>query len=285
MELFTLGIGTYTENDVKELARCFTGWQIRGDDGVLNAQRFDNGEKQVFGKKGHFDSEAAIDLILARPESAVFLSRHLLQGFVHPHPPDDVIAHYAQRARDLNWELKPLLGEILTSRLFFSDWAYRSKIKCPVELVVGSVAALGGKVITEFVRKQCAKLGHDLLYPPNVKGWDGEEEWINANTVLMRFNVGLAIATQRGNEFARPSDLNAWIKRHHISSAEDVLTQYSRLLLDANLTTAEHDKLLAYMNTDDKGNTRPFKLSHQTINSKVRGLLHLLMSSPEYQLA
>ena len=95
------------------------------------------------------------------------------------------------------------MREIFLSRLFFSDWAYRSTIKSPVQLTVGAVAAVGGKVSTTFLRDQTGKMGQSLLMPPNVKGWDGEEAWINANTVLLRFNFGLSLATQRGDDFAQ----------------------------------------------------------------------------------
>ncbi|MGH7215076.1 MAG: DUF1800 domain-containing protein [Tepidisphaeraceae bacterium] len=286
MELFTLGIGTYTEKDVKELSRAFTGWQIQGDKGRLNPSLFDDGEKEIFGKRDRIDAEGAVDLLLERPTAPKFIARKLLREFVHPAPTDAMIDHYGRRLVASKWEVKPVLREMLASRLFFSDWAYRSRIKSPIELSVGAVAALGGKVNTGFVRDSSAKMGQDLLFPPNVKGWDGGEAWINANTVLMRFNFGLSLATQRNNEFARPSDIQAWISRHNIKSAEDAVDQYCRLFLDGEVTADVREKFVAYLKSDPKGNVQEkIKLDPGMINSKVRGLLHLIMSTPEYQLA
>jgi hypothetical protein len=289
MELFTLGIGHYTETDVKQLARAFTGFVIQGDKGVLDPRRFDDGEKTIFGQKGKFDADGAIDLLLSQPSAGPFLARKLLREFVHPQPSDEMVQHYGARLVALKWEIKPLLTEMLTSRLFFSDFSYRSRIKSPVELAVGAAASLGGKINTDWLRDQTTKMGQELLYPPNVKGWDGDEAWINANTVLLRFNFGLSLATQRRGEFAKPSDLQGWIERHHVKTADDVITAYGNLLLDGELPPNLRPKLLAYLNETphkDKHKKPPaFTVTPRTINSKVRGLLHLLMSTPEYQLA
>lgn len=285
MELFTLGIGSYQEKDVKELARAFTGWTIKGEKGILNPPAFDNGDKEIFGQKGSFDDEAAVDLLLSRPQAPKFLATHLLREFVNPNPEQGHIDHYASRLLEHKWEIKPVLKEMLTSRLFYSDWAYRSRIKSPIELCVGGVAAMGGKVITGFVRDQCAKMGQDLLYPPDVEGWDGGEAWINANTLLMRFNFGLMLAAPRNTEFARPSDIAAWVKHHKIKTAEEAVDQYLRLLLDGQVAVALRDKLIEYLKSDGKTEIKDFKLDAAIINTKIRGLLHLMMSTPEYQLA
>jgi uncharacterized protein (DUF1800 family) len=285
MELFTLGVGTYSEKDVKELARAFTGWRINGDQAVFNKFFFDDGEKTIFGKTGHFDSDAAIDLILEQPAASKHLSRRILRNFVHPNPADEIVAHYAQRLIDEKWEIKPVLREILLSRLFFSDWAYRSSIKSPVELTVGAAGAVGGKVATYFLRDQTGKMGQMLMMPPNVKGWDGEEAWINANTVLLRFNFGLSLAIQRGDDFAQREDLDGWLHKHNLKTADDILDHYLRLLLDGNVSTAARSELLDFLNHGPQNRPRPFVLTPDTMNSKVRGLQHLIMAMPEFQLA
>jgi hypothetical protein len=168
--------------------------------------------------------------------------------------------------------------------LFFSDWAYRSKIKSPIELAVGAVTALGGKVNTLFLREQTAKMGQNILFPPNVKGWDGEQDWINANTVMLRFNFGESLATQRANEFARKSDMEKWLLEHNVRTAGDIVDHYARLLLDGNLAPGVRETLLRYMNHGTKSEPAAFVLQQDVLNVKVRGLLHLLMSMPEYQL-
>jgi hypothetical protein len=196
-----------------------------------------------------------------------------------------MIAHYAQRLVEEKWEMKPVLREIFLSRLFYSDWAYRSRIKSPVESTVGAVAAVGGKVSTTFLRDQTGKMGQTLLMPPNVKGWDGEQAWINANTVLLRFNFGLSLALQRGEDFAQRSDLDGWLHKHNLKTADDILDHYLRLLLDGNVATAARSELLDFLNHGPRNEPKPFVLTPDTMNSKVRGLQHLIMAMPEFQLA
>jgi uncharacterized protein (DUF1800 family) len=285
MELFTLGIGNYSEHDVKEVARCFTGWRVSEEEAVFDKKQFDDGAKEIFGKKDDFDSESAIDVILAQPAASKHLARHLLIEFVHPEPSDEQIAHYAQRVVANEWNVKKVLREILSSRMFFSDWAYRARIKSPVELAVGAGLAVGGKVNTDFMRDACIRLGQNLLNPPNVKGWPGDKTWINANTVLLRFNFAMQMATQRQREFVRRSDLEDWMKDNRIASSEDVIDHFATLLLDGQLPDEARTALLHYMNLDAKGTTKPFKLTAETVNSKVRGVLHMMMTMPEFQLA
>jgi uncharacterized protein (DUF1800 family) len=283
MELFTLGIGHYTEHDVQELARAFTGWSIRNGQGFFDPKQFDDGEKEIFGKKDKFDSVSAVDLIMEQPAAPKFLAGKMLREFVHPHPTDEMVDHYAQMLLDEKWQIKPVLKSMLTSRLFYSDWAYRSKIKSPAEIAIGGALAVGGKINMEFVRQSMSRMGQNILYPPNVKGWDGEEAWINANTVLVRFNYGMMLATQR--EFAKRSDVEAMLHAQGITTPEEVIGYYSKVLLDDSIEPPQRLKFLVYMDRNEKNEYVQFKLNASTVNSKVRGLIHLMMSMPEYQLA
>jgi uncharacterized protein (DUF1800 family) len=286
MELFTLGIGHYTETDVKQLARAFTGWSLRGTDAYFDPKQFDDGEKEIFGQTGKFDHESAVDLLLARPDAPKFLARSLLKEFLHPQPTPDQIDHYASRLVEHKWEIKPVLREILTSRLFYSDWAYRAKIKSPLDICVGGSKGLpGAKPAASFLRAQCANMGQNLLYPPTVKGWDGEESWINANTVLLRFNFGLALAQQRGQDFAQRADLDAWLKKHDLKTPDDIIDHFTRLYLDGKISPEAKAKLVQYVKNDPSKNPKPFALTPDTVNTKIRGILHIIMSMPEFQLA
>jgi hypothetical protein len=285
MELFTLGINSYSENDVKQLARAFTGWTVGQSHSFFNKQNFDDGPKTIFGETAAFDSDSSVDLILSQPPAAPHLSRRLLKEFVHPEPTGEMVKHYADRLLATKWDLKTVMTEMLSSRLFFSDWAYRSRIKSPIELTIGAVTALGGKVNTLFIREQTAKMGQNILTPPNVKGWDGGESWINANTVMLRFNFGEALATQRNGEFAKKSDMEAWLLKHNIKTSGDIVDHYATLFLDGNLDPSTRTTLVEYMDHGPKNEPKPFVLDKDVLNDKVRGLLHLLMAVPEFQLA
>ena len=293
MELFALGIGNYTEDDVKQLARAFTGWRIEqsGNDYsvVFHSEQHDVEEMTIFGETGHFDCASAIDLILKQPAAPKHLAQKMLRAFVHANPTDEQIAWYAKRFLDNDWNIKTVLREMLTSKMFFSEWAYRSKIKSPAELVIGSAIAMGGKPNMAFLRESMAKMGQNILFPPNVKGWDGEKAWINSNTVLVRFNYGMTIATQRnpgGNEpMARQNDLETPLKAMEIKTANQVIDAYARLFLDGRLPAGARDKLIDYMNRDRNDQPKPWVLNHDSVNSKVRDMIHVMMSTPEYQLS
>jgi uncharacterized protein (DUF1800 family) len=285
MELFSLGIGNYSERDIKELARAMTGWRVQDEEATFDPKQFDDGPKEILGNKDRFDSESAIDVLLKQPACSKFIAKNLLKEFVHPDPTQIHIDHYAKRLVDNDWQIKPVLREMVSSRLFFSDWSYRSRIKSPVELAVGAAQAVGGKVDTAFLRDSCTRMGQNLLNPPNVKGWEGNEDWINANTVMLRFNFAMQMTAQRQQEFVRKSELDKWLRQTNIKTADDVVTYYTNLMLDGKLNDETKEKLLDFMNRGPKGEKKNFVMSTEMVNTKVKGLLHLMMSMPEYQLA
>ncbi len=285
MELFSLGIGNYSERDIKELAKAMTGWRVQDEEAIFDPKQFDDGIKEICGSKGRFDSESAVDVLLKQPACSKFIAKKLLREFVHPDPTPQHIDHYAKRLVDENWQIKIVLREMMSSRMFFSDWSYRSRIKSPIELAVGSAQVVGGKVDTSFLRESCTRMGQNLLNPPNVKGWEGGEDWINANTVMLRFNFAMQMSSQRQNEFVRKSDLDKWLKQTGVKTADDVVGYYANLMLDGKLDDEDRETFIDFMNRGTKGEKKSFVLSPEMVNTKVKGLLHLMMAMPEYQLA
>ena len=248
---------------------------------MFDKKNFDDGEKNVLGQKGKFDSESAIDVILAQPAASKHLARNLLIEFVHPEPTAEQVDHYAQRVVANEWSVKKTLREMLTSRMFFSDWAYRSRIKDRWSWPSAGLA-MGGKV-NRFLREQCGRLGQNLLIRRR-EGWPGDKVWINANTVLLRFNFAMQMATQR----QRSSPEAIWTAGSRTTRSNppsDVLNYFAALMLDGKIEKRSPTTLLDYMNRDQKGEAKPFKLTADSINSKVRGLMHMMMTMPEYQLA
>jgi uncharacterized protein (DUF1800 family) len=285
MELFSLGIGNYSERDIKELARAMTGWRVQDEEAIFDPKLFDDGAKEIFGTKGRYDSESAIDILLKQPACSKFIAKKLLKEFVHPDPAPEHIEHYAKRLVDEKWQIKIVLREMMSSRNFFSDWSYRSRIKSPIELAVGAAQVVGGKVDTSFLRESCMRMGQNLLNPPNVKGWEGGEDWINANTVMLRFNFAMQMTSQRQQEFVRKSELDKWLKETGVKTAGDVVTYYADLMLDGKLDGDDRGNFEDFMNRGPKGEKKSFVLTTEMVNTKVKGLLHLMMAMPEYQLA
>lgn len=205
MELFCLGVGNYTEDDIRELARAFTGWTLSQEGLVgelegktlLEAAQFyddpsihDDGVKTILGRRGNFDGYSAIDVILSHPATARFLSAKLYRFFVREELSAELHRELATILAEGGYELKPWLTRLFLSRDFYSSASFATRLKSPVELVVSTYRQLGlGEVpgVPDF-RSTTAALGQELFYPPNVAGWNGGRSWINPATLFDRGN-------------------------------------------------------------------------------------------------
>jgi len=189
MELFTLGEGNYSEQDIKEAARAFTGWSLDRETGQFMFRRFihDYGAKTVLGKSGNLDGDDVLDILLSRPETAQFVTRKLWREFVSPDPDEAEVKRIAARFRDSRYDIKVALQALLTSESFYAAENRGVLVKSPVDLVVGTMRQFGmqpGQPVPFAVA--AAGMGQNLFSPPNVKGWPGGEAWINASTLLAR---------------------------------------------------------------------------------------------------
>ena len=189
MELFTLGEGSYTEHDVKESARAFTGWGVDPDRGEFVFRRLahDDGVKTVLGRTGNLGGDEVLGILLAQPQTAEHIAAKLWREFVGPDPDPGEVRRIARVLRDSGYEIRPALRELLTSDAFFAPGNRAVLIKSPVELVVGTLRQFNfatGEPLP-FVLG-VALLGQNLFAPPNVKGWPGGETWINSTTLLAR---------------------------------------------------------------------------------------------------
>lgn len=192
MELFTLGEGNYSEQDIREAARAFTGYQINRMDGTVrhNKKQWDATEKTVFGVTGPHDGKDVIGLIFGKKEVAPFLAGKLWGYFVNEEPAPGTLDSLAKVLRESNFETAPLLREIFLSKEFYSEAAMRTQIKCPVQYLVSLLHQLE---VTDppagFAVAAQQQLGQLLFMPPNVAGWDWGKAWINTNTLLTRYNL------------------------------------------------------------------------------------------------
>jgi uncharacterized protein (DUF1800 family) len=189
MELFTLGEGNYTEHDIKEAARAFTGWSLDRDAGEFTYRRIwhDYGEKTVFGRTARMDGDDVLDALLAREETARFIAAKLWREFVSPAPQAREVSRWAQQWREARYEMKPLLRVVLTSEAFWSTAHRGALVKSPVDLVAGTLRTFD--IHPADLRPAvfaCAALGQNLFAPPNVKGWPGGSAWIDSATLLAR---------------------------------------------------------------------------------------------------
>jgi uncharacterized protein (DUF1800 family) len=188
MELFTLGIGHYSESDVKEAARAFTGWSIDRDNGDFKERRrwHDGGEKTFLGHRGKLDGDDVIDIILAQPQTAQFIVEKLWREFVSPEPDPQQVQQLAAQFRK-NYAIAPLLAALLKTPQFRDPDNYGTLTKSPIDLVAGTLRSFSVTLDDgRFPAVASARLGQALFNPPNVKGWPGSESWINSQTLVQR---------------------------------------------------------------------------------------------------
>lgn len=212
MELFTLGRGNYTEKDIKEVARAFTGWDfdIKGNF-IFRERQHDEEEKTVFGKKGFFKGEDIIQMILENKQTAGFITTKIYQNFVNENTSNpwhqEKIKDLAAKFYKTNYDIADLLENIYTSDWFYDKQNIGTHVKSPVELLVGLKRTLGLSFEEEqtnlFIQRV---LGQVLLYPPNVAGWPGGKNWIDSSSLLFRMQIPALIFTDKQPEINAKSD-------------------------------------------------------------------------------
>lgn len=206
LELFTMGIGNYTEKDIREASRAFTGWTNDGMTFTVDAANHDEGEKTFLGETGNFDGADIIDIALEKRSSARFIAGKLYRFFVSDQPNDAAVEGLAAILYDSGYEIEPLLRAMFLSKDFYAPGAYASKVKGPVELVVSSCRKLGldhVPGIPDFNETTYA-LGQELFYPPNVAGWAGGRSWITPATLVDRGNFARSLLFPDIGAFTAP---------------------------------------------------------------------------------
>ena len=189
LELFTMGEGNYSEQDVKEAARAFTGLTVDRSAGTtrFEPRRHDDGEKTFLGKTGNFNGDDIVDIILQQARPAVFLIEKLWRYFISPQPDPALVQGWAASFRASGYQLTPLLRQIFESDAFWAPENRSALIKSPVDLLVGFIRTWG---ISGYDPKrlsyQLSRLGQDLFNPISVKGWPWGQDWIDASTLLER---------------------------------------------------------------------------------------------------
>ena len=191
MELFTMGVGNYTERDVREAARAFTGWNFDNLDFVVHTALHDDEPKTFLGRTGNFDGVDVLDIILEQPVTADYIASKIYRFFVREDPSPALQAELGAVLRDNDYELKPLLRTIFLSRDFYSEASYGAHIKGPVEHVVTMLKQLGAPDVPGVPDFNSAtiSLGQHLLNPPSVAGWAQGRSWITPALLQKRGNV------------------------------------------------------------------------------------------------
>jgi uncharacterized protein (DUF1800 family) len=283
MELFTLGEGHYSEDDIREAARAFTGWVVPPETGVaaLVPRRFDDQPKRLFGQTGNFGADEAVDIICSQPRCAEFLAGKLWAFYAYPQPDAALLRSLADYYRANDLHTGKLLTMIFTHPEFYSPRARGRQVKSPVQWAVQASRELHRQLLPQkLALPLCAELGQNILRPPSVKGWDGGTAWINSATLIRRSNTARLFAVAAPPvpvETVASMDAEAWqavAPEDTRASAETLGRRLGDVFLAAPLSAGSRGRLDALLAT------KAFPCDDET----VREAAIVLLGSPEYNL-
>jgi uncharacterized protein (DUF1800 family) len=282
LELFTLGEGHYTEEDIRGAARCFTGWVVNPENGdsMFVPRRHDNGRKNLFGQSGKFGSDEAVKIICEQPRCAEFLATKLWEFYAYPRPEPELVKSLAAHYRKHDLRTGELMRGIFTHPEFYGPRARAVQIKSPVQWLVQAARETGRQILPPgVVLPLSAQLGQNLFMPPSVKGWDGGTAWINSATLIRRSNTALllAVAAPPLPVAAESMDATSWTTvapRETRVNALALGRRLEKVLLAAPLGPATRQRFEALLAKSD------FPCSDET----VREATIVLLGCPEYNL-
>ena len=194
-ELFTLGIGNYSETDVREVARAFTGWGSRHHEFKFRVHFHDEGEKTIHGETGAWDGDDAVRILVKQDACARFLATKLLRYYVHPDPLPDDVTWLATVLREHELQIAPTLAALWKSPVFLSLRAYRAQVRSPVAFVVDALRACGLRAVPPWIHGGLDRMGQILFRPPSVKGWTHGRGWLHSGAVVERLRLAQRFST------------------------------------------------------------------------------------------
>ena len=314
LELFTMGVGNYTERDIKECARAFTGWTIANREYMeLRSQRdsdwpygriawhfkyhpedHDDGEKEFLGQRGRFNGEDIIHIICQQEATARFISRHLYSFFVSDEPPvpewrytpptnPEAIDELTRVYFDSNYDISAMLRALFNSSYFQSQGSWYSKVKSPVELVAGVLRLTGefNRPRREIIDRhfQASYMGQFLNNPPSVEGWHQGTDWLDTGTLVERVNF----ASQQIGDSTKPG-IQAMIERiastpNNMASPENLI---SVCLEEMGVISVEEDTMRVLIDFASQGHDQPINGSNDGAQ-KISAALQMVASTKEFQ--
>ncbi len=286
MELFSLGIGHYTEQDVREGARAFTGWEINDGKFSFNAAQHDDGMKKFLGQEGKFGGEDIVRICLEQDAAAYFITGKLFRFFV---------SETISPSREL---LEPLAARFRAKRLQPARIGRNDASLEPVFLTgrLSHASQIAGR----FRRRHCTGigrtsrrdpladalegLGQRLLSPPSVKGWQGGTVWINSTTLLLRHNLALDLTSTQDNRFGRRTDPAELARKCGKKTDEEIVAFFVRLFLQDDISPDGRASLLDYLAGARKQKYPAYWSEQDQQDHRVRAVCHLLLTQSDFQL-
>jgi len=272
MELFCLGLGNYSEDDIKQIARAFTGWEIKNDKFRFNKYQHDYGTKEFLGSTGEFNGEDAVEIVLKQKSSSEFIAKKLINYFVTDSPVDaSIVRPIANLLSETNFDVGVTIKTILKSNFFYESIG--KKIRSPIELGVGLLRTIEATGNFVQLSTKLEELGQRPFFPPNVKGWTGGRSWINSATLLSRVNMVGELLNDEKTKYSHQG-LEGLTKHYSRQSPEQVLQFFEELLLARDLTPSAKKNLLQLLNN-----------KKESSENRIRQTIYAIAALPEFQLA
>lgn len=309
MELFTLGIGNYTEKDIQEAARAFTGWQYgqpkrdnknKGDvpkrtEFVFRANLHDDGEKTILGKSGSFSGEDVLHMLCENIQTARYITTKLWEWFAYANPEQKLINRLTATFRGANLEIKPLLRAIMESDEFYSPKAIRSIYKNPVDFTVATCRQLGLGVALEFkdgrpqgrgalpilaVITATNAMGMELLEPPDVSGWEGGQAWISSATMVERIKWADRLFGRQAQGQRAKGYMGIPVGQFVNNATPEEIVIRLISIFDAPITTQNRSKMVEAARSVSGG-----AVNAKNANEVCQAVTRMIFGSPEFQFA
>jgi len=296
LELFTIGRGNYTEQDIKEAARAFTGWASnQKGEFVFRKWSHDEGEKTFFGKTGNWNGDDIIDLILERKETAIFLTSKIYRYFVNPKVNENRVYQLAKSFYQSNYDIGDLMRQIFQSEWFYAPENIGAKIKSPVDLMAGIIRTLDAEfpAPAPLIRLQ-RLLGQELFNPPNVAGWKGNKNWIDHATLMMRLNMANHFVSLSQKELSKHrteavQEMMQEMKQENFSEEGKIYLTFEPIVEALANKNADEifEELAGYLLQTKSSLTRSEIEKYVLKGSRaqyIQSMMLRLMSLPEYQM-
>jgi len=304
MELFTMGRGHYTEDDIKEAARAFTGWAYEADGSfVFRERRHDNGTKNVLGKSGNFNGDDILKILLERKETAQFITTKIYRFFVDENVDEARVTQLADKFYSSGYDIGSLMQHIFNADWFYDEKLIGKRIKSPVELLVG----LRRSIPIDFEREEVMLsfqqvLGQVLFYPPNVAGWPGGRNWIDSSSLMYRMQLPRLILYEKEfnitpkeitpemgmGSYKVTMELNESLKRQYARKIKGIIN-WNSFLKDYEKVPRERlaDTIAASLLQSNKHVNKALLENYADASSResyIKTVAISVMSTPEYQL-
>jgi uncharacterized protein (DUF1800 family) len=277
LDTFTLGPDQYTEKDVTEASRAFTGWFVLSERLRYIPREHDDNIKHILGQEGNFKDDDVVRILLEQPATSNRLVQKLYRWLIcETEQPDTSLIAPLVKSFAKDYNVLRLVETMLRSNLFFSPTAYRGRIKCPTEFAIGIIKGLEAVVSTTELGQDLANLGQNLCYPPTVKGWAGGRHWITNATMIDRYNLASALLSDSG-PYAKKLNPSIVAQKHGFSTTEASEQFLLDLFLQGDLDPDVHNTILkTAMERTDNNNDK---------ESRICRFTHEIITLPEFHLA